>query len=130
MNLTEDNVTLIRYVCKGMDNGAIATALSIEPEAAKSRVRRVMAKLGVGTRAELAERGAVICGRIPRLDLSCLNQAEHDVTRLVAEGKSNYAISRVLGCSEDKVKRYLQAIFRKLGIEKRAQLAAAYALAA
>lgn len=130
MNLTEDDITLIRYVCKGMDNGAIATALSIEPEAAKSRVRRVMAKLGVGTRAELAEHGAVICGRIPRLDLSCLNEAEYDVTRLVAEGKTNSAIGRRLGCSEDQVKQYLKVIFKKLGIEKRAQLAAAYALAA
>lgn len=130
MNLTEDEIAIIRCVCKGMDNNAIAAALSIEPSTAKSRTRHVMAKVGVNTRAKLAERGVAICGRIPRLDLSCLTQKEQEIAKLIAEGKSNEEIGVILFYSKHTINTHLRGIYKKLGIEKRAQLAAAYALAA
>jgi DNA-binding CsgD family transcriptional regulator len=35
----------------------------------------------------------------------------------VANGKSNWETARILGCSEQTVKKHLQHIFRKLGVE-------------
>jgi DNA-binding CsgD family transcriptional regulator len=58
--------------------------------------------------------------------LPTLTIREHEVLRWVAEGKANGDIGRILGCSEGTVKKHLQHIFPKLGVETRTPAAIAY----
>jgi DNA-binding CsgD family transcriptional regulator len=48
-----------------------------------------------------------------------LTPREHEVMHWVANGKSNWETARILGCSEQTVKKHLQRIYRKLGVENR-----------
>ncbi len=54
---------------------------------------------------------------------SCnLTEREEDVMRLVAEGHTNREIGHTLFISESTVKKHVNALYRKLGIENRVQL--------
>ena len=55
-----------------------------------------------------------------------LTLREHEVLHWVAEGKANGDIGRIVGCSEGTVKKHLQHIFPKLGVETRTAAAIAY----
>ncbi len=48
---------------------------------------------------------------------------EMDVLRLVTEGKTNQNITALLGISEKTVEKYLYAIFQKLGVNSRTEVA-------
>lgn len=48
-----------------------------------------------------------------------LTTREEEVLHWLAEGKSNWEIGRILGCAEETVKKHVQHIFRKLGVETR-----------
>jgi len=37
----------------------------------------------------------------------------------VSQGKSNWEVAQILGCVEQTVKKHLQHIYRKLGVENR-----------
>ena len=58
--------------------------------------------------------------------LAALTDREHEVLHWVAEGKANGDIGRILGCAERTVKKHLQHIFPKLGVETRTAAAIAY----
>ncbi len=58
--------------------------------------------------------------------LATLTAREHEVMHWVAEGKSNGDIGRILGCTECTVKKHLQHIFTKLGVETRTAAAIMY----
>jgi DNA-binding CsgD family transcriptional regulator len=57
-----------------------------------------------------------------------LSQRQAEVLAWVAQGRSNYAIGVLLGCSEGTVKKHLEHIYAKLGVWNRTE-AAAQALA-
>ena len=48
---------------------------------------------------------------------------EMDVLRLVVDGKTNQNIAALLGISEKTVEKYLYAIFQKLGVNSRTEVA-------
>jgi DNA-binding NarL/FixJ family response regulator len=52
-----------------------------------------------------------------------LTPREHEVLRLVGEGKRNQEIARQLFISENTIKTHISSVMRKLGIEDRIQLA-------
>jgi DNA-binding CsgD family transcriptional regulator len=52
-----------------------------------------------------------------------LTPRERDVARLIAAGKANQATADALGISRKAVEKYLTAIYEKLGVTSRAQLA-------
>jgi DNA-binding NarL/FixJ family response regulator len=52
-----------------------------------------------------------------------LTPLEHEVLRLVGEGKRNHEIARQLFITENTVKTHISSVMRKLGIEDRIQLA-------
>ncbi len=55
--------------------------------------------------------------------LKTLTQRERDVAKLVAQGKSNKDICRILFLTEGTVKNYLTKIFEKLELTNRTELA-------
>ncbi len=48
-----------------------------------------------------------------------LTPRELEVLRWVCEGKSNSETGQILGCSPETVKKHLQHVYRKLGVENR-----------
>ena len=57
------------------------------------------------------------------LGLGILTPREREVVDWLGEGKSNWAIGQILGCSEETVKKHLQRAYRKLGVETRMEAA-------
>ncbi|WP_068635879.1 response regulator transcription factor [Thauera butanivorans] len=55
--------------------------------------------------------------------LAALSQREREVAQAVASGMSNKEVARMLGITERTVKAHLGAIFEKLGVRDRLQLA-------
>jgi DNA-binding NarL/FixJ family response regulator len=60
----------------------------------------------------------------PTAGLAELTEAEREVARRVLAGESNREIATRRGVSERTVANQVQAIFRKLGVQSRAELAA------
>jgi DNA-binding CsgD family transcriptional regulator len=52
-----------------------------------------------------------------------LTPRERDVMRWVSEGKTDWATAQILGCKEGTVKKHLQHIYRKLGVDNRTSAA-------
>ena len=48
-----------------------------------------------------------------------LTPREREVLSWVSEGKSNWEVGQIVGCVEQTVKKHLQHIYRKLGVENR-----------
>jgi DNA-binding NarL/FixJ family response regulator len=59
----------------------------------------------------------------PSRALDALTHAERSIARKLVEGLSNAAIARARGTSERTVANQVAAIFRKLGVGSRAELA-------
>ena len=53
-----------------------------------------------------------------------LTERQRQILKSITEGLTNYAIATRLGISEDGVKRHVNAIFLKLGVESRAEAVA------
>lgn len=101
---------LLREVGRAVQGGA----LWIGPEL----VDRIVA----ATRDLLGRAGAVATATGTLTDLSALSARENQVAQIVAEGKSNKEVARLLKISERTVKAHMSAIFEKLGVRDRVQL--------
>lgn len=55
----------------------------------------------------------------PSPGLSSLTPREREILQWLAEGKSNWAIGVIVGCCEETVKKHLQHVYRKLGVDNR-----------
>ena len=55
--------------------------------------------------------------------LDFLTRREREVVDWLPQGKTNWAIGQILGCSEETVKKHLQRAYRKLGVETRMEAA-------
>ncbi len=62
--------------------------------------------------------------KVPGLD--ALTPREREVVSWVIQGNSNWAIGKIIHCSEETVKKHLQHIYRKLGVENRFGLLALF----
>ena len=58
--------------------------------------------------------------------LAMLTDRQNDVMRWVAAGKANGDIARILECTEWNIKKHLQHVFPKFGVETRTAAAIAY----
>ncbi len=56
--------------------------------------------------------------------LALLSEQERRILSLIAEGKTNREIARLVGLSEHTVKIYVSALLKKLGLKRRSQAAA------
>jgi two-component system nitrate/nitrite response regulator NarL len=66
---------------------------------------------------------ARVAASAPSADLAGLTERERETAQLVAQGLSNKEIARRLDITERTVKAHLSAIFAKLGLRDRLQLA-------
>ena len=57
--------------------------------------------------------------------LSVLTPRQREVIHWVVNGKSNWEIAQIIGCTEATVKKHLQQIYKKLNVENRMSAAAA-----
>ncbi len=51
--------------------------------------------------------------------LSALTPRQREVMHWVIPGKSNWEIAKILRCTEGTVKKHMDPIFRRLGVENR-----------
>lgn len=58
--------------------------------------------------------------------LASLTAREEEVLYWVAEGKSNWQVGQIVDCAEETVKKHLQHVYSKLGVETRTAAAAIY----
>ena len=87
-----------------------------------------MKRLLISTQTAMSRMHAV--GAAPNEDVSesedilaALTKRELEVARLVANGSSNKEIARQLGITERTVKAHVGAVFQKLNVRDRLQLA-------
>jgi len=74
----------------------------------------------------IAEGGHVVSDEVRELLAKAppvpeLTERQRQILKSITEGLTNYAIAARLGISEDGVKRHVNAIFLKLGVESRAE---------
>ena len=48
-----------------------------------------------------------------------LTPREREIMHWVGQGKSNWEVAQIVGCVEQTVKKHLQHIYKKLGVENR-----------
>lgn len=77
----------------------------------------------VAATRQLLERSPAAAQQLPSIDLSALSARELEVAEAVAAGKSNREVAEQLFISERTVKAHLGAVFEKLGLRDRLQLA-------
>lgn len=121
----------------GYGNKQISYAMGIKESTVAAHLPRVMDRLGVDRREDLA----LLAGAPPASTASlasaevavasahfplpsCLTQAEAEVVQALLVGGSNQAIARRRGVSERTVANQLQSVFRKLGVASRVELVA------
>lgn len=77
----------------------------------------------VAATRELLDRSPAAAESLPTVNLSALSARELEVARAVAAGSSNREVAEALFISERTVKAHLGAVFEKLGVRDRLQLA-------
>lgn len=122
----------------------IAYALGLARATVDAALGRARSKLGLRSHAELAAFFApgglrarlselalagepLLVGVLPALDedrLTGLSEAERDVALALVRGATNREIAKRRGAAERTVANQVQALFRKLGVHSRAELAA------
>jgi DNA-binding CsgD family transcriptional regulator len=128
----------------GLAPQEIAYALGLSPSAVTNAEGRARAKLGLGGRAELATFFAPggLRRRLRELELAgepllvasaplvaearlvSLSDGEREVALLAVQGATNADIAARRGTAERTVANQLSAVFEKLGVHSRAELAA------
>lgn len=110
------------FAARLRDHGDRAGAL-----AELRRVHEVFARLGATrelekTRGQIRELGARPPGRAAPA-ANALSERETEIVRMIAEGRSNKAIARLLQVSPRTVGSLLSKVFRKLGVRSRREAA-------
>jgi DNA-binding CsgD family transcriptional regulator len=135
--LTARERDVVAWASGGASLKEIAYALGIGLSTVGGLLASAMRKLRVTSRGELATLWAATRTALPgendvlrvSLDpgedaLAPLSDAERDVARRAARGETTAEIARARGTAESTVTNQLGALFRKLGVGSRAELAA------
>ena len=100
------------YLLKSVSDEDMVAALRAVQRGEQWRSPEIAAQLAAQVRRNVVRATDALTGR------------EREVLTLVAQGKSNSAIGRELYLSEDTVKTHARRLFRKLGVNDRAQAVA------
>lgn len=133
--LTSREREIALYVGRGLTTPQIGLLLGTSRNTVRNQMGRIFDKLGVSSRAELAgwlnARAHDKSVRDPDAEESgtrqaarCLGTREAEVARHVARGLTTRQIALILGTSPLTVRNQIRRIFDKLGVAKRAELAA------
>ena len=116
--LTRRERQIAALVSHGLRNRQIGAALGISERTVDKHVERILRKLGVRVRTEVA--AWVVANGGPAL----LTARQHEVAALIARGLTNRQIAFRLVVAERTVDAHVERILRKLGFASRAQIAA------
>lgn len=139
--LTETEQSILRYVAVGATNKDAGYALGLSDKTVSSCVSQIMKKLRVRSRVDLA--AVLDASRTSAFDLPLsddhvrllaidvgggallerLTAAERAVAEGVARGLSNARIADARGVASSTIAKQLQAVYEKLGVDNRSQLA-------
>jgi DNA-binding NarL/FixJ family response regulator len=124
-DLTPREQAVLRLISKGMDCQAVARHLAISPQTARKHRSNILAKTGLRSAAQLAmfavEWAFHPGGR--RLFLAQpLTRREREIAESITAGKTSKQIARDLGISDLTVRKHRENLYRKLGIQRMAQL--------
>jgi DNA-binding CsgD family transcriptional regulator len=145
--VTADDRAVVLMAAGGYSNDEIASALGISANVTAKRLRTNLHRLGVADRHQLAGLVSMASGPLAHgheitlgstsflvqtFDVPSgeahlderLTDAERAVTALAVVGMSNVEIANARGVSERTIANQLAAIYRKLGISSRFELAA------
>jgi DNA-binding NarL/FixJ family response regulator len=132
-DLTDRQLEVLRLVAAGLDNTAIAAQLYVSVESVKTHVRRIMAKLGAHSRADVVVRahlrgivrlatiGAVVetaADALERVDLSALTSREEELLGLIEDGLTNAQIAARLHYSPRTVPRMVTQLLNRIGLTR------------
>lgn len=113
------------YVAAGMSNRDIAAQVFLSPRTIECHLSRIYARIGVGSRYELARAlGPIMNLAVLSPMAESLTDREAQVVAIVVEGGTNRRVAEALGISIRTVENHLVAAYRKLGIRTRVQLVA------
>ena len=140
--LTPREAVVARFIVGGASLKETAYALGVSVSTVHDALTRAMGKLRVTHRAELAQVWQH-AQNMPDADivkvplavdteaslaqlpmLAALTSAEREVASLIAEGRSTAEIARARGTSAHTVSNQLSALYDKLGVRSRGELAA------
>jgi DNA-binding NarL/FixJ family response regulator len=142
--LSRCEAQVAEFLALGYSEKQISYALGLSAAAVSRAACQAVRKLGLRSRAELAalfagraapaerlslelggERLEVCACRVTRpAALASLSSAEREIASLVSRGSSDAEIARTRGASRRTIGNQLVAIYRKLGIHSRTELAA------
>jgi DNA-binding CsgD family transcriptional regulator len=142
--LTPGERQVAEYVGMGRSTKEIAYILGVSDAAVTNNSARVEEKLGLSSRAEIASFFAqnglrrklaevafadeqLLIGAYPLIDaasVSCLTQAEREVTAQIIAGSTNFDIALRRGSSVRTIANQINSIFTKLNVRSRSELAA------
>lgn len=142
--LTRHELRIVDLVGLGRPAKEIGYVLGVSESAVNNAISRVKAKLGLRSRSEVAAffapgglrtqlakidvaEQSLVVGSYGPLDgerLGSLTDAERDVALLLLQGATNRAIAARRRTSENTVANQIKAVFAKLGVGNRVELAA------
>ena len=140
--LTSHESTVLRYVSLGASNKEVAFALGLSIGSIGSAVSQLLRKFGCQRRTDLLafaspdralrmslplgarEEVAILALPSRRNELARrkLSMTEQEVAEQVIAGATTAAISRARGTSPHTVSNQIRGMFRKLGVQSRAEL--------
>jgi len=142
--LTPGERQVAEYVGMGRSTKEIGYILGVSDAAVTNSTARVEEKLGLSSRVEItsffAQNGLrrklaevafadeqLLIGAYPLIDaasVSCLTQAEREVTAQIIAGSTNFDIALRRGSSVRTIANQINSIFTKLNVRSRSELAA------
>jgi DNA-binding CsgD family transcriptional regulator len=138
--LTRSEEMVVRYARLGHSNKWIGYSLGVSPQTVATLLARAMRKLRVRTRVELVQLlGALDTGEVSNIELGgaelavahstagamqgVLTARQREIAQRALGGESNAVIAAALGVSRHTVANTMRAVFERLGVRSRAELA-------
>jgi len=120
--LSAQQQVIARLAAQGLRNREIGESMHLAEKTVESHVAAILTALGATNRVGIGrELGGRAVDPVFGRDLTA---RQREVAVLVAEGRSNADIARLLGISDKTVEKHVAGLFARLGVGTRAAIAA------